>query len=87
MATRDNDFLSYLVGKGNQFQPYGAGPKRYGASGRRSPNIGPTRDMSGYRKRDQEAQTKRDAVLARLRAGQKGNYMSPQYLNPYGRRY
>lgn len=87
MATRDNDFLSYLLGRGTQFQPFGAGPKRYGPTGRTSPNIGPTSNLAGYRTRDQQAQVKRNAVLARLKAGQKNNYMSRQYLNPYGRSF
>lgn len=83
----DQGFLSYLMGRGNQFQAYGAGKKRYGPTGRTAPNIGPVGDKSGYRKRDQEAEAKRNAMLARLRAGQQGKYMSAAYLNPNSRSF
>lgn len=78
----NQSFLAYLMGRGNQFQPYGAGPKRYGPTGRTSPNIGPVGDLGGYRQRDAMAQAKRNAMLAKLQAGQKGNFMSKAYLSP-----
>lgn len=83
----DGDFLSYLAGRGQQFQRYGAGKKRYGLTGRDAPNIGPVGDKSGYRKRDQDAIVRRNAMLARLRAGQTGNFMSKNYLDPRGRSF
>ena len=42
-----NPFLEYLQGAGQNFQPYAAGNKRYGASGRSAPNIGPVADKQG----------------------------------------
>lgn len=76
------NFTDYMAGRGQQFQAYGAGNKRYGPSGRAAPNIGPVGDRSGYKQRDLQAQLRRNAMLARLQAGQKTNYMSKAYLSP-----
>ena len=83
----NGDFLSYMTGRGQQFQQYGAGKKRYGLTGRSAPNIGPVGDKSGYRKRDTDAKVMRNALLARLRAGQNGNFMSKGFLDPRGRSF
>ena len=56
------------------FNPYAAGQKVYGA-GRPMPNIGPVNKM-GYRVRDRAAKARRDAMLRRMKAMQKGNTMS-----------
>lgn len=76
MAVNEN-FLDYLMGRGIAFNPYGAGKKKYGSRG--APNIGPV-DKSGYRERDARAQAHRNALLRRLKAGQRGQYMNPDYL-------
>lgn len=59
-------------------QPYGVGKKLYG-SGRSNPTMGPV-DKLGYRERDRKTKAKRNAMLRRLKAQQKGNYMSADYL-------
>ena len=71
------DFLAYLQGRRNPngFNPYAAGDKRYGF-GRRGPNVGPTNDTLGYAKRDREAKGRRNAILRRMQARQKGKYAS-----------
>lgn len=51
---------------GGGFQPYSAGPKRYGQAGLQAPNLGPVQDMSGYAKRDAEAAARRNLVLKRM---------------------
>lgn len=55
------------------FNPYAAGNKLYG-SGRYNPTSGPV-NKTGYRERD-----RKNAVLRRLRALQKGNVMDPSVL-------
>lgn len=60
------------------FQRYAAGAKLYG-SGRTNPTMGPV-DKLGYRERDRKTKAKRNALLRRLKAQQKGNYMSSDYL-------
>lgn len=55
------------------FNPYAAGIKHYG-SGRSFPTMGMV-DKLGYRERDLQS-----AVLRRLKAMQKGNYMNPDAL-------
>jgi hypothetical protein len=82
-----NDFLAYLQGRGANFQPYGAGVKRYGASGRTAPNIGPVADKQGYRERDLQTRAMRNAMLKRMKAKQSGRFMSPEFMNPQGRSY
>jgi hypothetical protein len=62
------------------FNPYGAGAKVYGLSGRPHPTAGPV-DKTGYRKRDMEYQRrKRNAMLRRMKAKQQKRYMSSDYL-------
>lgn len=86
MAAID-DFLAYLQGRSANFQPYAAGDKRYGPSGRSAPNIGPVADKQGYRERDLQTRAMRNAMLKRMQAGQRGRFMSSDYLNPQGRSF
>lgn len=82
----DGDFLAYLQGR-QSFQPYAAGKRKYGFTGRSAPNIGPVGDKTGYISRDLEASAKRNAILARLKASKDKKFMSSAYLNPQGRGY
>lgn len=54
--------------------PYAAGKKIYGG-GSDAPNRGPV-DPEGHRKRDLKYQARRAAMLRRLKAQQKGDFMS-----------
>jgi hypothetical protein len=81
MIGGDPQFLQYLQGRTQTFNPYGAGRKVYG-SGRSAPNIGPTSSPEGYRTRDMTARARRLAMLKRLKSGQQGRYMSDDYLRP-----
>lgn len=81
----DPNFLKYLnAGRRQSFNPFGAGNKVYG-NGRSAPNIGPTNSPQGYRERDLKGKAKRNAMLRRLKAGQRGRYMSSDYLKPLER--
>ena len=80
----DQNFMRYLEGAGQNFNPYGAGPKVYG-SGRSAPNIGRTSSPEGYRERDLKGKARRNAMLKRLKAIQSGRFMSPEYLTPQRR--
>lgn len=60
--------------QGKQFLPYAAGNKIYGG-GRDAPNIGPV-DPTGHKVRDLKYQARRSAMLRRLKALKKGDYMS-----------
>lgn len=77
----DPQFMQYLQGAVQTFNPYGAGRKVYG-SGRSAPNIGPTSSPEGYAARDAAALTRRKAMLKRLKSGQRGRFMSPEYMEP-----
>lgn len=77
----DQNFMRYLEGYSQSFNPYGAGPKVYG-SGRSAPNIGPTRRPEAYEERDRKGKAMRNAALKRLKAGQRGRFMSEEYLKP-----
>lgn len=77
----DGNFRKYLEGTSQSFNPYGAGPKVYG-SGRSAPNIGPTGKPEAYDERDRLGRAKRNAMLRRLKASQRGRYMSSDYLTP-----
>lgn len=69
----------YAAGSNREtFNPYAAGAKRYGPSGRSAPNMGPVGNMSGYRQRDQRA--RRNALLRKLKAQQRGAYASADAL-------
>jgi hypothetical protein len=66
---------------------YAAGSKTYrGVSS--APNIGPVTNTEGYAERDLKYKTRRrnNALLKRIRAKQKKQYMSADYLSaPEGR--
>jgi hypothetical protein len=57
---------------------YATGNKVYGA-GRSNPTMGPV-DPSGYRERDLATKTRRNAMLRRMQAQNKGNFNSPDWL-------
>lgn len=61
-----------------EFSPYAAGSKTYGQS-MKSPTMGPV-DRTGYRARDRRLKAKRNAVLAKMKAGNAGAFASPNYL-------
>lgn len=80
----DQNFMKYLQGARQGFNPYGAGAKVYG-SGRSFPTMGKVTDQEGYEERDRQAnvrrqQMRRNALLRRVQAGQQGRYMSPDWL-------
>jgi len=64
-------------GKGES-NPYAVGNRIYGGS-RSFPNIGSS-DPLGYKERDLKARARRNALLRRMKASQKGRYMSADYL-------
>lgn len=70
------------VAKPDGFNPYAAGPKQYGATGRSNPTSGPVSPtgLEGYRGREQRAAVARQASLNMLKANQSGNFASPQWL-------
>lgn len=57
-----------------QYNPYAVGGKIYGA-GRSFPTSGPV-DKFGYRERDLKYKARRNALLRRMKAKQKGRLMS-----------
>lgn len=66
------------LGKPYDFNSYAAGNKVYGG-GRSAPNYGPV-DKLGYRERDAAVKLKRNAMLRRLKANLKQNYMNQNSL-------
>ncbi len=64
-----------MLYQGQQYLPYAAGDKIYGG-GRDAPNLGPV-DPSGHRERDLKYQARRSAMLRRLQAVKRGQYLSP----------
>lgn len=66
---------TYIGGGG--FNPYSAGDKSYGG-GRPMPTIGAV-DPMGYQERDLMARARRNAILARLKAGASGDFASAAY--------
>lgn len=79
MASGDNNFLLYLNGRTQTFNPYAAGEKVY-EGGRSSPNLGPTANREGYEERDRKAKARRNALLRKMQAGQQGRPMSAPWL-------
>lgn len=78
----DPNFMRYLDSGARQgFNPFGVGNKVYG-SGRSAPNIGPTSSPEGYIERDKKGSARRNAMLRRLKAMQRGRFMSSDYLTP-----
>lgn len=77
----NEDFTAYLQGGRSQnFSDYAAGNRVYG-SGRSNPTSGPV-DKTGYVARDKKAKTKRNAMLRRMKARQRGKFMSSENLTP-----
>jgi hypothetical protein len=62
---------------GPGFNPYAAGAKVYG-SGRMNPTMGPV-DKAGYSERDRKRKVRLNALQARMKAGQKKQFASPNY--------
>lgn len=81
----DQNFLAYLQGAGQNFNPYSAGDKVYG-QGSTQPTTGMV-DPTGYRVRDNGVKARNNAILQRLKAQVGQRFMSSQYLNPNGRSY
>jgi hypothetical protein len=69
--------VAYL-GKPDSFNSYAAGNKIYG-TGRSNPTMGPV-DPTGYLERDAAVRLKRNALLRRMKATNKKDYMSPDWL-------
>lgn len=61
------------------FNSYAAGNKLYGGSGRSNPTMGPV-DKLGYSERDRLQRARQNAIIARLKAMQSGDFMSSPYL-------
>lgn len=70
-------------GKSYDYQSYAAGNKLYGF-GRSSPHVGGGLDKLGYRERDATNKLKRNAMLRRLKAGNKKNFMDSNWLGGRG---
>lgn len=83
----DDNFLRYLQGRRADFQPYGAGAKRYGPMANNAPQSGGGLNKTGYRERDLKKKAMRNAMLRRMKAGQRGRFMSSDWMNPEGRSY
>lgn len=64
---------------GKPFNPYSAGSKSYGA-GRPMPNIGPVGNMQGYNERDNKAQSRKNAIMRRMKGQGTGNPMNSSVL-------
>lgn len=79
------DFTDYLQGRGQRFNRYSAGKKRYGPEGRDAPNVGPVEDKTGYAQRDNRARLLRNAALRKMKAYNSGNYASSDALRPLPR--
>lgn len=79
----DPNFLAYLQGAGQNFNPYSAGNKVYPGG---SPNAGGV-DPTGYAQRDRALKSRNNAILQRLKAQVGQRFMSQAYQNPNGRVY
>ena len=63
------------------FNAFAAGDKSYGTRG--SPNLGPTTNVEGYRARNLTIKARQNAILRRMKTGQRGD-MSSANLNSGG---
>ncbi len=63
--------MAYTSRQTSSFNPYAVGDKVYG-SGRPMPTIGPV-DRTGYAERDLASKARRQAILNRMKAQQKGD--------------
>ena len=70
--------MAYSNRETSSYNPYAVGNKIYGG-GRSFPTSGPV-DPMGYRERDSVAAARRDAILRRLKANNKGDYGSADAL-------
>lgn len=70
--------MAYFSNEQRDLRPYAVGKRIYGG-GRSFPNIGPS-DKLGYKERDAKTKARRAALLRRMQARQKGNYMSADAL-------
>lgn len=61
------------------FNQYAAGAKHYGG-GRSMPNIGPVDNMQGYNERDNRAQSRKNAIMRRMKGQNTGNPMDASVL-------
>jgi hypothetical protein len=71
----------------SSYNPYAAGNKVYRGTSS-APNYGPVTGKEGYADRDRKYKTqqKNNALLRRIKARQKGRYMSSENLSaPVGR--
>lgn len=76
----DQNFLDYLGGNLNgSFQPYAAGPKRYGG-GRTAPNLGPVTNTQGYKERDLRNKVYKKRMMQKLKKRQQGQEADPAVL-------
>jgi len=66
--------MAYLSRQQASVAPYLVGNRVYGG-GRPNPTNGPV-DKQGYRERDARAAARRQAILNKLKATQKGDYAS-----------
>lgn len=81
-AFRDQWAQMGMAKAGGGFNPYAAGAKRYGITGRPNASSGPVspEGQQGYDERTRTQQARRNAVLRRMQASQNGNTMSSDYL-------
>jgi hypothetical protein len=77
---KDASFMDYMQGRRQGFNPYAAGQKRYGASARSAPNVGPTGSPEGYDMRERKNNARRNAMLRKMKAKQSGRHMSSDAL-------
>lgn len=66
------------------FNAYAVGDKKYGASSRSAPNIGPTSSPEGYRARDLQANARKNAILRRMKDNQVGKIAAGNLENTPG---
>jgi hypothetical protein len=64
---------------GKIFNPYSAGNKSYGA-GRNAPNVGAVNSLQGYNERDNRAQSRKNAIMRRMKGQSTGNPMNSSVL-------
>ena len=73
-------FLDFIDQNFNgAFQPYGAGPKRYGG-GRSAPNVGPVTNIDGYRERELRNKVYKKRMMGKLKKRQQGREADPAVL-------
>jgi hypothetical protein len=78
-GSRESAFTDFMKNNRNGYNPYAAGNKVYGG-GRSAPNVGPTNSKEGYLDRDARGKMRRNALLRRMKASQKGKYNSSDWM-------